>query len=239
MTFTQNAMVFDIETVPVSPEACADLIPPFDPASVKLGQRKDPDKIKEYLAEAEAKHRQNFLNRAALNPLTARIAAIGISTVQSDTVYIDNEPTLIRLFFEAFTNEGDIWVGFNISNFDVPMLVKRAWALGIPLPTKRHLLNQRNRLSDWFIDLAEVWRCGVYSAEPISLDRLGRFLGVGKKEVNGSAFAALMYQPEQARAYLLNDLQLTWAIGERLGVLTKGPMQADEPGQPADDLTFY
>ena len=54
------------------------MMPAFDPAEVKTGNIKDPEKVAAKIAEAEANHRRDFIDRAALDPLTGRVVAIGL-----------------------------------------------------------------------------------------------------------------------------------------------------------------
>ena len=76
-TFLQT-IVFDVETGPLAESELSALLPPFDPAEVRTGNLKDPAKIAEKIAEAEANHRREFFDRAALDPLTGRVVAIGM-----------------------------------------------------------------------------------------------------------------------------------------------------------------
>lgn len=73
-----NILIFDIETGPLPESELAALLPPFDPAEVKVGNIKDPEKIAAKVAEAEANHRRDFFEKAALDPLTGRVVAIGM-----------------------------------------------------------------------------------------------------------------------------------------------------------------
>ena len=75
-----QTIVFDLETGPLAESELSALLPPFDPAEVKTGNLKDPAKIAEKIAEAEANHRRDFIERAALDPLTGRVVAIGVMT---------------------------------------------------------------------------------------------------------------------------------------------------------------
>ncbi len=65
-----KTIVFDIETGPLPESELVALVPPFDPAEVKTGNIKDPEKIAAKIAEAEANHRCDFFDKAALDPLT-------------------------------------------------------------------------------------------------------------------------------------------------------------------------
>ena len=75
-----NTLIFDIETGPLPENELLAMMPAFDPADVKSGNLKDPAKIAEKIAEAEANHRRDFIGRAALDPLTGRVVAIGVMT---------------------------------------------------------------------------------------------------------------------------------------------------------------
>src|SRR5476651_2330269 len=75
-----QTIVFDLETGPLAESELSALLPPFDPADVKTGNLKDPAKIAEKIAEAEANHKRDFIERAALDPLTGRVLAIGVIT---------------------------------------------------------------------------------------------------------------------------------------------------------------
>src|SRR5262245_13453189 len=73
-----QTIIFDVETGPLADSELSALLPPFDPAEVKTGNLKDPSKIAEKIAEAEANHRRDFFDKAALDPLTGRVVAIGM-----------------------------------------------------------------------------------------------------------------------------------------------------------------
>jgi hypothetical protein len=78
-----NTIIFDIETGPLPESELLAMLPAFDPAEVKTGNLKDPAKIAEKIAEAEANHRRDFIERAALDPLTGRVVAIGVMIYES------------------------------------------------------------------------------------------------------------------------------------------------------------
>ena len=80
-TKIMNTIVFDIETGPLPESELAAVMPPFDPAEVKTGNLKDPEKVAAKIAEAEANHRRDFFDKAALDPLTGRVVAVGVMIV--------------------------------------------------------------------------------------------------------------------------------------------------------------
>lgn len=235
-----KTLVFDIETVPLPEEQILALLPAFDPDEVKVGNRK-PETAEKYIEEKRAEHKARVLERAALSAITGKVAALGIwdgDAGATGVILIDEERRLIETFFTRFElglGEMTRWVGFNIEHFDIPFLLRRAWALGIRPPAG---LVKGRYLTSWFVDLMNVWRASTGERELISLGRLAQFLGQGNKDGTGAAFAALLYE-DQAKAaeYLRNDLALTWRIAERLGViLPAGAEVAHEYGEPGREL---
>jgi hypothetical protein len=104
-------------------------------------------------------------------------------------------------------------VGFNILGFDLPFLVRRSWALGIPVPFwvfDGRYFNRR------FSDVMQHWQLGNRQ-DHISLDKLARFLGLRGKSHEGKDFANLYANnQQQALDYLKNDLKLTADIALKM-----------------------
>lgn len=215
---------FDIETEPADAASLKAFEPEFDaPRNIK-----DPAKI----AAAIAEKREEWIERAALSPITGRILAIGYiegGAMWSEYVGLGkvDEPTLIARFFE---NVQDCCMGaqkrlagFNVHGFDLPFIVRRALAHGMKIPAGLLPSPGSGRFywPSWVIDIRDVWAMGEHQPAG-SLDVIGRFLGLGGKAGKGADFARLFHgTPEehaQAISYLERDLQLTWQIGQRLGV---------------------
>ncbi len=220
-----NTIFFDIETAPLPEAELAALVPPFDPAEVKTGNLKDPDKITAKIAEAEANHRREFFDRAALDPLTGRVLAIGLyefdSSGQGGVFRIlgrEDEAGLLSEFWDALRGEMgrvNTAVGFNIFAFDLPFLIRRSWKhrLKVPLGIRRG-----RYWGDQLVDLRDLWQLGDRQARG-SLDSIAKHLGVGAKNGDGKAFAGLWQSDRaSAEAYLRNDLELTVKVAEVLGV---------------------
>lgn len=215
-----RTIFFDIETGALPESELVALIPPFDPAEVKTGNIKDPDKIAAKIAEAEANHRRDFIEKAALDPLTGRVLAIGLLDADSGEFRViahDDEAQLLREFWAACSGEmGRInhMIGFNTFQFDLPFLFRRSWKHRVAIP----LGIRRGRYwSSEMIDLREGWQLGDRQARG-SLDAIAKHLGVGAKNGEGKDFARL-WQSERSKAleYLRNDLELTARIGRVLG----------------------
>ncbi len=170
-----QTIVFDLETGPLAESELSALLPPFDPAEVKTGNLKDPAKIAEKIAEAEANHRRDFIERAALDPLTGRVVAIGVMTFDARgevptafgkggkffIIGHDDEARTLFEFWELTRGEMgrmNPMIGFNIFGFDLPFLFRRSWKHRVPVPFG---LRRGRYWSDQLIDLRDclaAWR---------------------------------------------------------------------------------
>jgi bacterioferritin-associated ferredoxin len=225
---------FDIETGALPESEIAAMIPPFDPAEVKTGNLKDPEKIAAKIAEAEANHKRDFIEKAALDPLTGRVLAIGLiretphpgplpraeRVCDGEFVAIghEDEARTLAEFWELCKGEmGRInqMVGFNVHTFDLPFLIRRSFKHRVPVPFG---IRRGRYWGEEMIDLREVWQLGDRQARG-SLDSISKHLGVGAKCGDGKDFAKLWLEDrEQAIAYLRNDLELTRRVADALGV---------------------
>ena len=197
------------------------MMPPFDPAEVKVGNLKDPEKIAAKLAEAEANHRRDFFERAALDPLTGRVVAIGLLHLAGGRFEIighDDEAQTLREFWSACRGEmGRVhqMVGFNVYQFDLPFLFRRSWKHRVEVPFG---IRRGRYWGDEMVDLRDYWQLGDRQARG-SLDSISKHLGLGAKNGDGKAFAELWRTDrEEAVAYLQNDVELTARVAGVLGV---------------------
>lgn len=217
-----QTIIFDVETGPLAESELAALLPAFDPAEVKCGNLKDPAKIAEKVAEAEANHRRDFFERAALDPLTGCVVAIGLLYPDSgefDVIGHEDEARTLREFWTACRGEmGRVnqMIGFNTHAFDLPFLIRRSWKHQATVPFG---IRRGRYWAEEMVDLREYWQLGDRQARG-SLDSIARHLGVGAKNGDGKAFAELWQSDrKQAEAYLRNDIELTARIAQALGVV--------------------
>lgn len=217
-----QTIFYDIETGALPETELAALVPPFDPAEVKTGNLKDPDKIAAKLAEAEVNHRRDFFEKAALDPLTGRVVAVGLRYPDSGEFAVighDDEAATLREFWEAARGEmGRInrMVGFNTHLFDLPFLIRRSWKHRVPVPFG---IRRGRYWSEEMVDLRDGWQLGDRMARG-SLDVIAKHLGVGAKNGDGKTFAEMWSRDRtQAVAYLRNDVQLTAKVAEVLGAV--------------------
>lgn len=239
-TEIMNTIIFDIETGPLPEAELERMLPAFDPAEVKTGNLKDPAKIAEKIAEAEANHRRDFFDKAALDPLTGRVVAIGMVVADGHQSYEEgkfviigheDEAQTLRAFWAACRGEmGRVnqMIGFNTHGFDLPFLIRRSWKHQVTVPFG---IRRGRYWADEMVDLREAWQLGDRQARG-SLDSIAKHLGVGAKLavpvangaspgkiITGADFAELWkYDRQQAEVYLRNDIELTAKIAHALGV---------------------
>jgi len=241
-----QTVVFDIETGPRPWEeiepfyAPPEPMGPFDAAAVKTGNM-GPEKAREKIERERQKwqaakaneqaeheqHRQEFIDKAALSPLTGQVLAIGYQG-QTDVPHISagEEPAILEFFWQGYARyarDGTPFIGHNVFGFDLPFLVQRSWYHGLAVPQEIHEDCNRYR-SKVFVDTMAVWSCGQRQ-QFIGLNDLATYFGIeGKPEgIDGGDFHKLWHgtpeEHEQAREYLRGDLRITWEVARRLGIL--------------------
>ena len=214
-----STFIFDIETGPLSTEQVESVMPAFDPAEIKTGNLKDPAKVAEKIEQARSAHRQSFIDRAALDPMTGRVLAIGVVDQDGSVdVLSGSEPDLLYGFWDVIRCSGGIHrlIGFSVLSFDLPFLIRRSWRHGIPVPVG---LRDGRYWSKDIIDLRDVWQLGDRQAHG-SLNAICKFLGLGEKLGDGKDFAGLWETDrEQAINYLKQDLNLTRKLAQRMGLI--------------------
>lgn len=247
-------IVWDIETAPLPIDQLQQIYQPldvdslgqppgeFDPSSVKTGNMKDQAKIEAKIAEAREKHEQDrvgwaakveqakadhwtkFIDRAALDPTTGRVLAIGFKSLDNGQLRIlgfDEEAVLLTAFWRLYAkcrSESRRLVGHNIFGFDLPFLVVRSWKHGVDVPAD---LRRGRYFSDILVDTQQEWLCGRSWGNTCStLDHVARFFGLDGKNGNGKDFGRLWAEDRPAaEAYLANDLDMIAHCARAMGVL--------------------
>lgn len=228
-------IVFDIETGPLPLAELRASLPPFDEEEVKVGNLKDPDKIKAKIEEARVAHEEQFIARAALSPLTGRIICIGYLSTDKGATVIDagekdggGEGEILMNFWRRYglcRRDKRLLVGHNLVGFDIPFIVRRSWLLGVDVAAT---VFERGRYLDslTFADTMQLWSCGT--RDPwIKLETLSKAFGGGGKpigedgeKVDGAMFADLWrLDRAKAEAYLRNDLEMTARVAQRMGLI--------------------
>ncbi len=216
-------LIVDIETGPVADSLLSMIIPPFDERDVKHGNLKDPVKIAEKIDEARASHFTEYKRNAALNAMTGHVLAIGMAINGNTQILIEDERLMLQKVWDAIEHgtmeTGCDVVGWYIKGFDLVFLSRRSYHYKIKPPIWLRDGRYWNRR---IIDLHEIWTMGEYRADDkkrisYTLGNVATFLGLGSKTGSGVDFADLLKSdPDGARAYLQNDLDLTGEIAEVL-----------------------
>lgn len=244
-----KALAFDIETGPLPWEQIAvhykepEQMSPWSDDMVKYGVMKDPVKKAEKLKKTKADYMAKLANennkneadrlewtgKAALSPLTGCVLAIGFGNADNSAIVGvegESEPEILSAFWSVYkkyhADTGSRLIGFNIKHFDIPFLVRRSWFHGIPVPET--VIEKGRYLSPTFVDLMVEW--GVGKMDMVKLDKLAKFFGIGGKpeDCDGGMFASLWNSGnadsrQQAIQYLENDIDMTWRLAERMGVV--------------------
>ena len=210
-----NYLCFDIET-----SATKNALSYFSRSEVKLGNLRDPNKIEAKLAEAE----DEFLDKAALSPITGKVLAVGLTDgAVHEVLTYESEKEIITETLERIGSQlmqQRPVVGWNIIEFDFPFLYNRAMMLGVSWPS--HLWDlKKGYPHSQIIDLMRYWNMGSWK-KMTKMDTVNRFLcGFGKPSgVTGADFARLFNgspeEREKAIDYALNDVKILDSLARKM-----------------------
>jgi hypothetical protein len=228
--------VFDIETGPLSKERIEEIAPPFNENKIKTGNL-GLEKALAKVNEARANHIESIFDKAALRGEYGQVLACGFAeglinaTPPIETVFGEgsdpytSERNLLRKIWERIKQAREnraLLVGHNSNTFDLPMLLRRSFILGIP-PYREILPKNARFFPDFCLDTLDLWKMGDYDPKSkISLDRLAKAMGIEGKSGSGKFFSQLMAEDfEAAKAYLETDIRVTWEVAARLVPLTQ------------------
>lgn len=178
-------IIFDIETKPRL-DLVDRYLKKFDSEEVKTGNLKDPAKIAEKILQAEADYHRNAVEKAALNPITAEIIAIGVGEEGSQDINIlsGTEDYILDGFWSDFSSKFGsatpfvFWSGNGspTDNFDIDFIIRRSWIVGVKVP---QIAFNGKYLSNRFVDAAQRYLLGRRDAF-CSLTRCADELGLYK-----------------------------------------------------------
>ena len=212
---------FDIETQSLTAEELLPRQPQFEARS----NIKDPAKIE---ADIKAK-KEAWVNKAALDPYTGRVIAIGWCVDDGDIICehyngskeSGHEFNILTDFWSKYQeNPNHYFCGFNILNFDIPFLVRRSYCLGVRVPKDVNGVfsfaqTNSRRMNSRFLDLMDFWRLGNFQ-DRISLSNFAVHCGFKPKERSGKDFAELLSRDlKAATEYLKYDVTLLRDIYNR------------------------
>lgn len=194
---SRPTLILDIETWPEPDDKLIEFLPPapepipFDPASVKVGNLKDPDKIAAKIKDARAAHEieqerlrdpavrlEGIKEKACLRAAHSRIYALAISTgadgclvQQIPNPSRDDERYLLNIAWERIKNttevgigkagQGGGWVG-GWNFIGFDMPYIIQRSLILGVTIPMHIKTPLYR-NDWLFDVMEWWACGPMS----------------------------------------------------------------------------
>lgn len=211
-------LVFDVETAGL-PNA-TDYLDPVQPDSRLV----DPVKIAKSIQDKE----EERLEKLGLDWNVGRIVALGWTkdgTPQTATFKTEDEERLgITGFWAAYKNEdkhGPRLCGFAAYGFDIPYLIQRSRYLGVTVPPVDRRKYDNRDLVDLF-QLLTFDNAQATSAMSRSLKSFCRRFGIPvDDDVSGKDIAALIAADNWAavEAHCASDVQATYALAKRMGVL--------------------
>jgi hypothetical protein len=202
---------------------------------LKKAEAKHAEAVASYEADAEKAESEYWAKveaDAALSAITGQVLVIGY---RGERVFIDGvgdfgdkvvtEQMLLVRFWNQYRKlraDQRSMIGFNIAGFDVPFIVQRSWILGIPVPETLFTGPQRY-LDQTFVDMYKIWKAGNFQGGA-KLDEIAKACGVGGKPdgISGADFHRLYANPDTrplAIEYSANDLDMSWNIAERMGLV--------------------
>lgn len=185
---------------------------------------KDPQKIADYIAKAEAER----FEKLALDPDCCRIVAMGFVDAGlplDPTVYLMHdereEKQQLELFWKVYTQQSSRLISFYGLKFDLPVLMRRSMYLDVKCP----ILNV-DRYRSEHVDLWQKLSFnGAITAH--SLKFYAKRLGIGTLDkVDGAQIGELVKADtkeswQEIYDHVLSDVGLTHALAMRLGYVPR------------------
>ena len=228
-------LIYDIEVAPLPLEQLEELMPEFSaPANYTK-----PEAIKKAIDEKRA----DWIDKAALSAISGTILCVGISEDFNAGIIDGDEVSILKEFWSHCSemkeqNAGAVsFVGYNSHSYDLPMLCRRSWILGVQVPS--WIRNGRYFHSS-FQDLREIWQLGDRQESTGGLSGLSRAFGLGDKLGSGKHFGKLWAEDREAAiAYVMKDIQITEQLALRMGVIQPRSNDAIIIKQPESDDFDY
>jgi predicted PolB exonuclease-like 3'-5' exonuclease len=202
-------MFLDIETLP-APEHTHEMLREIH----EFRKRKKRNNGEKYSVSFE-----QFLSGTGLDGTFGRIFCISYA-INDDMVHClcdEDEKKMLENFWEAAA-EADLFVGFNVMDFDLKYLIQRSIINGVKPRTKMRLSFARYR-SEPIFDIMHEWNQWGGRSN-VSLDSLARALGIGssKKLMDGSEVYAYYKKGKlkEIRDYCNADVEATRKIYRKM-----------------------
>ena len=120
------------------------------------------------------------IKKLSLSALTARVLCLGYALDGRDSEVATGDEVTILAHFWELARTANLFVGYNVLNFDLKFLWQRSMILGVK--PSREIPFTRFRQSPIF-DVMEEW--SKWGRDHVSLDALARALGILSPKENG------------------------------------------------------
>ncbi len=211
----------------------------FDPDDVKTGNfgetaaKAKIEKARADHAEKEIKYYAGKEKHAGLVPECSEICTIGWIHEDDRLEIYDSkmsESQMLTATWDEF-HRGTHIIGHTIIKFDLAMLIKRSWILGVKVPDGIYTMKgTRIYFTERIIDIATLWNLGestwdlMKDGRQWSCSYIAKVLGCARPreyDVTGETFANFWDSPEKkdndaAVEYLTDDLLETSCIYNKL-----------------------
>jgi predicted PolB exonuclease-like 3'-5' exonuclease len=166
---------------------------------------KDPEKIAAYIAEARAKQAEKMaLDVDCCEIVTIVSARDNHASRVWDVSKFESEAVMLQAFWGVIPIVFPL-VGYNVGEFDLPILMRRSFLLGVKPSIA---WEYRKYQKDNVLDLMQV----LYNWSPPyrSLKHVCRLCGIPEPEGDGADVATMT--PEQRIAHCKSDVEATRAL---------------------------
>ncbi len=205
-------LFIDVETIPTPIEDRLFLKP--DNNNIKYGNATKEDTKKKILEEAIKNFEEG--TDCASSALTGKVTLIGYAINETPIEFLDNdsERILLHNFWETVNkNNIECIIGHNITEFDIPFLIRRSWLHGIF--NNAWIISELTKYTtNKILDTNKAWLFNKRH-EYISLKNLCGFFGVSMKdsEVNKKDFYKFWTQDkEKCKDYCKQQIEATRKI---------------------------
>jgi uncharacterized protein YprB with RNaseH-like and TPR domain len=214
-------LYLDIETVPN--EAMLEFVPTPEEVQVEDAPKnyKSAEVIGGWMAKERVRREEKYeetVGKMALDVDRAKVIAIGVAgdngpiAVYTDTTGLD-EVAILRTFWISVGNTKRI-CGWNVLNFDLPIILRRSFVLGVK-PTRR--LDFRRYTTATIIDLMQIfYNWGqAPGVRYRGLKEVAKMYGIENplENLDGGDVAAM--DEETLREYCANDVRMTRELAQR------------------------
>jgi hypothetical protein len=211
----------DVETEPGQLARLKEICGEFDPAKVKTGQAKKPEKIQALIDKARASYDEDLLTESMLDPFLGRTCAIGCRRANGEIDIPEAGEKEMLEWFWARTERGEHFNGWNLFHFDLHWLIVRSLLLNVRIPAR-----VRTRAGTGYVryrGFTDLMREFTGSPrEYASVQTACDAFGLPGKNGKGDDFHKLWNSSdpalhEKGRGYLTNDLEQEAAIAGFMG----------------------